>query len=352
MSSSERTEKASPKRREDARKRGQLARRPEIGALAGFIAALLMLRATGVNLTERALNLFRSLLVRAPNTNELTAAGVSELAYAAVADLALLVLPLAFAAIAASVAANFAQGGLSFAPEALKPRGERFSPAANFKRAFSANAPVELVKSSLKLAGLIGVSYGTINQAINAAPRFIGSPTPHTLAAIGTLAYDLSLRACAVLMFAAALDYGYGFWSHEKSLRMSKQDVKDEYKQQEGDPFVKSLRRRAARQIANRRMMQDVPHADVIVTNPTHFAVALKYDRDAHAAPKVVAKGADFMAQRIREIAGKHKISIVENPPLARALFRATEPGDTIPADLFRVVAELLAFVYRQKEKK
>ncbi len=347
--SQERTEKATPKRREDARKRGQIARRPELGAVAGFAAAILMLQATGVDWLERAEKLMGGLLTRAPQLSELTPVAASNLLSEAIADLALLSLPLALAALAASVAGNFAQGGLTFAPEALKPRGERFNPLANFKRAYSSNSLVELLKGVLKLAGLVLVTFSVFGDAVRDAPALIRAPAAHAIASLGALGFQLALRASGVLLVAAALDYGYGWWTHEKSLRMTKQEQKEEYKQQEGDPLVKSQRRRAARLIANRRVAREVPYADVIVTNPTHFAVALRYDRTRDAAPVVVAKGADFMAKRIREIAREHKISIIENPPLARALYRSVEPGHTIPADLFRAVAELLAYVYRQR---
>jgi flagellar biosynthetic protein FlhB len=154
-----------------------------------------------------------------------------------------------------------------------------------------------------------------------------------------------------VLILAGALDYLYGWYKHEKSLRMTKQELKEEFRQQEGDPMVKGQRRRAARALAHRRIAAEVPRADVVVTNPTHFAVALRYEREKSAAPVVVAKGADLMAKRIRELAAAKGVAVVENPPLARALYRAVEPGRAIPPELFRAVAELLAYVYRQREQ-
>lgn len=147
------------------------------------------------------------------------------------------------------------------------------------------------------------------------------------------------------------VDYGYGWYKHEKSLRMTKQEVRDEYKQQEGDPFIKSKRRGAARALAQGRISVEVPQADVVVTNPTHFAVALRYNHERDAVPVVVAKGADHLALRIREIARAHDVMVVENPPLARTLYRTIEPGRAIPAELFRAVAELLAYVYQQRTR-
>jgi flagellar biosynthetic protein FlhB len=179
----------------------------------------------------------------------------------------------------------------------------------------------------------------------------IGAPSATTFAALGSLVYGLGLRAGGVLFLVAACDYLYGWFKHEKSLKMTKQELKDEFRKQEGDPQTKHQRRRIARARSQRRIAAEVPRADLVITNPTHFAVALRYDRDRDAAPTVVAKGADLMAKTIREIAKAHKVPIVENPPLARSLYKSVEMGQMIPAELFRAVAELLAHVYRQRER-
>jgi flagellar biosynthesis protein FlhB len=188
-----------------------------------------------------------------------------------------------------------------------------------------------------------------VKQAITEMPALVGAPTPEVFRAAGALVYSLGWRAGAVALFAAALDYGYGWFRHEKSLKMTRQEIRDEYRRQEGDPFVKGQRRRAARALLHKHLAA-VKQADLIVTNPTHFAVALRYDREREAAPVVVAKGADFIAARIREVAREHEVTIVENPPLARALYRAVDVGRVIPPEFFRAVAELLAYVYRRRE--
>ena len=346
----ERTEKPTPKRREDARRKGQIARRPELSAAAGFFAALVMLRVTSDDLLGRASHLFTSTASHVIAAESLTISSVHSMLMEASSDLAALSLPVIAAALAAGLAANFAQGGLTFTPQAFKPRFERFNPAANFKRAFGGNSTIEFLKGIFKLGGLIAVCYGVFARAIADAPTLVGAPAPHTFIAVGTLAYQLGLRAGGVLLLLAAADYGYGWYKHEKSLKMTKQEVKDEFRQQEGDPTVKHLRRRMARALLQRHIATEVPRADVVVTNPTHYAVALRYDREKHAAPMVVAKGADEMAKRIREIAKAHDVAIIENPPLARTLYRTVETGRAIPPDLFRAVAELLAYVYRQRQ--
>ncbi|HET6975103.1 MAG TPA: EscU/YscU/HrcU family type III secretion system export apparatus switch protein [Pyrinomonadaceae bacterium] len=344
---SDRTEKATPKRREEAQKQGQVARRPDLAAVASFLAALLMLRISGGALMERGANLFRQVSTTISN-NEMTALSVHGMFLDAGGNLGLMVLPLVGATLVASLAVNFAQGGLTLAPKAFTPRAERFNPISNLKRVFGPNGLVELLKGVLKLGGIGLAGWGIFGRAVADAPSLIGIPATKAFVSLGTLIYDLGLRAGGVLFLAAVLDYGYGWFKHERSLRMTKQELKDEFRKQEGDPLVKGMRRRAARMISQRRMAAEVPRADVIVTNPTHFSVALRYDREKDAAPRVVAKGADLMAKAIREIAKKHGVPLVENPPLARALYKQVDVGKLIPADLFRAVAELLAYVYRQ----
>jgi len=330
--SSDRTEKATPKRREDARKKGQIARRPEVSAIGAFLAALLMLRVSGNDLLHRSAQLFSTAAASVVSREPLTGEAVHGMLIQATGTLALLSLPIVAAALTAGLVGNFAQGGLSLAPEAFKPK-------------------VELLKSFLKLGGLAAACYGIFGRTIAEAPLLIGSPSARTFGALGSLIYGLGLRAGGVLFLVAALDYLYGWFKHEKSLRMTKQELKDEFRKQEGDPLTKHQRRRIARARSQRRIAAEVPRADLVITNPTHFAVALRYDRERDAAPTVVAKGADLMAKTIRELAKKHNVAIVENPPLARSLYKSVEMGQMIPAELFRAVAELLAHVYRQRER-
>lgn len=350
--SSDRTEKATPKRRETAQRKGQIARRPEVGVAAGFLAALVMIRATGADLLHQASNLFtKSLLLPSTVTESLTSPAVYGMFIDAVLILAVLSLPVVMAALIAVLVSNFAQGGLTLASEALTPRADKFSPASNFKKIFSGNNVVELLKGVLKLGAITFICAGPLMTAVREAPALIGAPASYAFRAVGGLAYDLGLRAGGALICMLAIDYGYGWYKHEKSLRMTKQEVRDEYKQQEGDPFMKSQRRQKARALAQQRIGVEVPRADVVVTNPTHFAVALRYNHECDRAPVVVAKGADHLATRIREIARAHDVMVVENPPLARTLYRTIEPGRAIPAELFRVVAELLAYVYQQRAR-
>jgi flagellar biosynthetic protein FlhB len=349
--SDDRTEKATPKKREDARKKGQIARRPDLAAAASFLGALLMFRVLGDYMLSRAGQLFIDSNLFLTSRQSLNIEAVHGMLINASISLALLSLPIVAGALVAGLVGNFAQGGLTLSAEALKPRTERFNPVANLKRVFGTNGPIELLKGFLKLGGLAAVSYGIITRTLAESPLLLGAPIPRIFASMGELVYGLGLRAGGVLFLIAGLDYLYGWYKHEKSLRMTKQEIRDEFRRQEGDPLIKNQRRRAAKARLQRRIATEVPRADVIVTNPTHFAVALKYDRERDAAPMVLAKGADLMAKRIRRIAEEHEIPIVENPPLARSLYNEVEMGHTIPSELFRAVAELLAYVYRQRQK-
>jgi len=346
---SNRTEKPTPKRREDARKKGQIARRPELAAAIGFLAALLMLRMLSEHILQNITVFMTGTMLKASSDFTLTPLVATDLLMSAFARLAVLSLPIIAAILVATIASNFAQGGLSFTPEALKPKGDRFNPIKNLQNALGMNGAVQFAKGVLVVGVLTAVCYGTMRQAMGESPSLVGAPAPHILMTVGDLLYRLGLRAGMVVLAVAILDYAYGWYRHEKSLKMTKQEIKDEYRQQEGDPMVKGQRRRMARTMLQRHIATEVPKADVVVTNPTHFAVALRYDHEHHAAPIVVAKGADDMAKRIREIARANNVLIVENPPLARSLYRTVEIGRVIPAELFRAVAELLAYVYRQR---
>ena len=346
---SNRTEKPTPKRREDARKKGQIARRPELPTAIGFLAALLMLRMLSDQILQNITVFMTGTMLHASSSFTMTPVVATGLLMDALTRLAVLSLPIIAAVLIAGVASNFAQGGLTFTPEAFKPKGARFNPLKNLKNAIGVNGAVQFVKGLLVINVMVAVCYGTVKQAMGEAPALVGAPAPHIMMTVGDLLYRVGLRAGLVVLIVAVLDYAWGWYQHEKSLKMTKQEIKDEYRQQEGDPMVKGQRRRMARAMLQRHIAAEVPKADVVVTNPTHFAVALRYDRENHAAPVVVAKGADDMAKRIREIAQANNVPIVENPPLARSLYRTVEVGRAIPAELFRAVAELLAYVYRQR---
>lgn len=350
--SSERTEKATPKRREDARKKGQIARGAELPAALGFLGCLIALKIAGTEIFGRLSLYIQNTASNIADTKPFTGGDIHNLFIDAAKILAIFIAPIVLVAFAAVVAGNFAQGGLAFSTEALMPKAEKFNPVNNIKRVFGLDSVVNLAKSLLKLIFIGVAAYGILSPVIENAPALVHAPLSTVITKLGQTLYDLAFRCGLVFLLLACADYGYAWYKHEKSLRMTKQEIRDEYKEQEGDPMVKSQRRRAARELTQKRSMAEIPTASVIITNPTHFAVALRYDREKDAAPIVVAKGADHIAAKIRAIAKENDVPLVENPPLARALYRMVEPNQIIPTEFFGAVAEILAFVFRQKESK
>lgn len=348
--SSERTEQATPKRREDAKKEGRIARSVELPAAFVFLAALFAVKFVSADVFGKVGLYIQSTAHHVDEIKTLTEADVHVLFLEAAKMLAWLVLPIVGVTFLASIAGNFAQGGAALNGAALKPKMQKYNPVKNIKQLFSPDSLVNLLKACLKLALIAVIGYGVLAPVFEIAPSFVGAPVGTVAVKLGETLYSLAFRYGLVLLALAVADFGYALYKHEKSLRMTKQEIRDEYKDQEGDPMVKGQRRRIARQLVQSRSITQVPTASVVITNPTHYAVALRYDRDRDAAPIVVAKGADALAARIREIAREHDIPLVENPPLARALYRDVEPDEIIPSEFFSAVAEILAYVFRQKK--
>lgn len=350
--SSEKTEKATPKKREDAKRKGQIARGAELPAAFTFLAALFAANYFSRDLFGNIGDYIKNSAQKIADPQVLTSSDVHGIFIEAVKILALSVLPIVAVALAAGLAGNFAQGGLVFTTKALMPKADKFNPASNIKKIFGLDSAINLIKSLLKLTLLAAVGYSVLSPVVANAPTLIHAPVGSMLLILGETLYSLAFRCGMAMLVIALADYGYTFYKHEKSLKMTKQEIRDEFKEQEGDPLVKSQRRRAARQISQNRSLGEVPTASVVITNPTHFAVALRYDKDKDAAPVVVAKGADHLAAKIRELAKENHIPLMENPPLARALYRLVEPNQIIPTEFFGAVAEILAYVFRQKEKR
>jgi flagellar biosynthetic protein FlhB len=246
-------------------------------------------------------------------------------------------------------AANYAQFGWLMTGEALKMNLGKLNPITGFKNLFKLRSLVEFCKSALKLLVVGLIVYWALWSKRQQFLELAHVPVEGIFSFVARLILQLGILVAACLFVMSIGDYLFSRYEHEKSLRMSKQDIKDEYKNMEGDPLIKNKIKEKQRRMALMRMMQEVPKADVVITNPTHFAVALQYDGSRMDAPVVIAKGQDYLALRIREIARKHDVVIMENKPLARALYQRTEVGEMIPGDLFQAVAEVLAYVYRLK---
>lgn len=346
----DKTEPATPRRRREARQRGQVAKSAEANSAIVLLVSLLTLKYAGPQMLERmgmVTSRYLSSFPKADLTTTSVHAGLVQL----LLDMAVVVGPLMAAVFIAGFVANAAQVGLVLSAQPLMPQGSRLDPIGGIARMFSTRSAVELGKAMAKI-GVIGyivfafirAEYPTVVGLVGCDPREIAS-------GMGGLIYRLLFKAGMALLVIAAVDYGFQRYQNEKQLRMTKEEVKEDYKRSEGDPLVKSMIRQRQRKMAMSRMMQSVESADVVVTNPTHFAVALKYDSDGMAAPVVVAKGKQLVAQKIKEIAAEHKVPMVENVQLARALYKSVEIGDVVPAALYQAVAEILAYVYRLKNK-
>ena len=346
--SQERTEAATPKKRRDARRKGQVARSSELSGALSLLAAFMVLRAAGPWIWQRLwLNMTGFFAVA--GGRELSPTLVGNMLRQAAEATVLMAAPVAGAAAVAGVGSGLLQTGLVSAPNLLSPDFSRIDPLSGAKRVFSRRALMEMVKALAKVAVVGYFAFqgvrGDLGRLMSLGDMKLGPAAGVVL----SIASGMMVRAAASLAVIGALDYLYQFYEFEMGLRMTKQELKEEAKETEGRPEVRGKIKERQRQMARKRMMAQVPKADVVVTNPTHFAVALKYDPKLAAAPVCLAKGADLVAARIRQIAKDRQIPIVENPPLAQALYRTVEVGRTIPSDLYRAVAEVLAFVYRLK---
>jgi flagellar biosynthetic protein FlhB len=345
----EKTEEATPKRKEEARKKGQVAKSTEITTAFLILAAFLALKLLGPYMYNELTSYMRYMFSHFATTDfTINQVYFLMLNFGVVFFKA--VLPVLLVILVIVLAVNILQVGFVFSLEPLMFQLDRINPISGFQRLFSLRSVVELVKSLCKIAIIGFFVYRFLMRETAQVPQLIGADLSDSLRYAAGLVADLGLELGAVILVLAALDYFYQWWEHNKSLRMSKQDVKEEFKQTEGNPQIKSRIKERQRAIALRRMMQEVPKATAVITNPTHFAVAIKYDKTM-PAPQVIAKGQDFLAERIKKIAREHSVAVVENRPLARALYASVEVGEAIPPDLYQAVAEVLAYVFRLKKR-
>jgi flagellar biosynthetic protein FlhB len=347
----EKTEQATPKRREDARRKGQVARSSELSSIAILAAGLLALSALGGYMFDQLGVFMVDTLVNGifieldPGSLHLSI-GTWALGYARIVG------PVVALLVVAALGINYAQVGVLFTLQPLTPKAERISPLSGLKRIFSSRGLVELAKGLFKIGAVVYVTYLTIDSDMDSLIAYMDMSVGQIFTLSGDITITLAFRIVLLLLIMAILDYAFQRWEYEKNLRMTRQEVREEVKQQEGDPMVRSRIRALQREMSQRRMMDDVMTADVVVTNPTHVAVALKYDMENMPAPRVVAKGQRLVAQRIKELARDAGVPLVENKPLARALFKVVRIGDEIPEDLFKAVAQVLAFVFQLKRGK
>lgn len=342
----EKTEEPTAKKRADARKKGQVARSQEINSafvlLIGFFALKLLWDSIYFTIATYTTYVFSNLNQTVDTEN------ILRIFIGIVIILAKTAFPIMIFIMLIGLAVNFFQVGLNFNTESIEFKLDKLNPINGFGRIFSKRSLVELAKSFFKILVIGFFLYRFIHEQILAMPQFMFFDLTTSLALVAEIIFRMAFVVIGVIMIMSFLDYGYQKWQTTQDLKMSKQEVKDEMKQTEGDPQIKGKIRQKQRQMAMARMMKEVPKADVIITNPTHYAVALSYEQGM-TAPTVIAKGQDLVAQRIKEIGREARVPIIENKPLARTLFAVVQVGDSVPQELYQAVAEVLAYVYRLK---
>ncbi len=347
---SQKTEEPTPKKLQDARKRGQVATSREVNNFVMIFAGAIVLLIFGPQVSADLIHLFKNLITNSYQfpTSPYGILGVLKQVLYEVAMI--LFLPI-FVLFIAAIIGPFAQIGPIFSAESMKPSLDKISPLKGFKRLFSMRSFAEFFKGLLKIAILTAVGWMLMVPFYETIDHFIGQPVIYAMRDMHAMATRLFIGFLSIIAVIAIADYMYQRHEHMKKLRMSKQEIKDEYKQLEGDPHIKSRLRQLRADKARARMMAAVPEADVVITNPTHYALALKYDSENMNAPVLIAKGIDKVALRIRDLAEEHDITIVENPPLARALYDTMDLDEMIPEEHYKAVAEVISYVFRLKGK-
>ncbi|HEU4838195.1 MAG TPA: flagellar biosynthesis protein FlhB [Micavibrio sp.] len=347
---SSKTEDPTPKKLEEARKKGQVALSREVNNWIMLLAGTLVVLAMGPGMMSDLAVLMRTYIERADDMPEMPGGMQFAVVEALREVLKIIALPLLFL-LAAAFIGPFAQVGPLFSPEILKMDISKISPSKGFARLFSMKSIMEFVKGILKLTIISVVGFLIVKPFFSGIDHMVGLPVPVMMDETRSLITRMLIGLLVVLFVIAVLDLVYQRYEHMKKMRMTKQELKDEYRQSEGDPMVKSKLRQLRQEKARARMMQAVPTADVVITNPTHYSVALKYDPDVNEAPLVVAKGVEELALRIREVARENDVVILPNPPLARVLFDTVEIDEAVPPAQYKAVAEIISYVFRLKGK-
>ena len=350
----EKTEPATQKKLDDARKEGKVARSKDLTEGVALVVLFLLLKIFIGYIGERMIGLFDNTIGRMAEFERVNRAGLSTVAVSsllmnALIEILLIIWPFLVFGFAIAFLISVYQVGWKVSTKTMEPKLSKFNPINGFKRIFSKDSLFELVKSIFKVGIIVYITYTSLQEEANNLFILYEISLNQAVALVGEIILDVGLKIAIVFVFIGIVDYFYQRWKFADEMKMTKQEVKDEYKNTEGDPQIKGRIRQKMREASQRRMMQDVPQADVVITNPTHFAVAIKYDAEVSTAPIVVAKGEDFLAQKIKEVAKEHNVQIVENKPLARMLYHNVDIGAEIPPELYQSVAEVLAMVYHMK---
>ncbi len=346
----EKNEQATAKRREEAREKGQVAKSREVASVAVLLSCLIYFYFNAGGLLQKIMAMM-SALFRGCGQVNINLDNAPSFLTGLMLKTSLLLLPLLGLICVVALVANVIQVGFFYSPKALEPKFSKLNPLTGFNNLFSLRSAVEMIKNIIK-TGVVGfVAYTVLSKELSNCLPLAERSVWEIMVYLGRVSFKILLTTCWVLILLAILDYLYQRWEYEKSLRMSRQEIKEEFKNTEGDPSIKARIKRLQREMARKRMMAAVPTADVVITNPTHLAVALKYDQEKKSAPQVVAKGAGFIAEKIREAARENLVPLIEDKPLAQVLYKMVKIDDLIPESLYRTVAEILAYVYSLRQK-
>ena len=349
----EKTEPATDKKLRDARDEGKVAKSTELTAAFDLIVLFLVLKVFMSFVGEKLLGFFSYIYNRMPDflnetQKDMSSVTVRNFMNDIILQFLLTCLPFFIFGVVVTILVSIVQVGWKVTTKPMAPKLDKFNPINGFKRIFSKDAIFELIKSVLKIGVILYMAYSSIKSHQNDIFILYELPLKRAVALVGDIIINTGLKISIVYLIVGIVDYIYNKHKFNEDMKMTKQEVKDEFKNTEGDPAIKGQQRKRMQEASQRRMMQDVPKADVVITNPTHFAVAIKYDADTNQAPVVTAKGQDYVAMKIKEIARDNNIRIVENKPLARMLFHNVELGAEIPPELYQSVAEILAMIYKE----
>ncbi len=351
----EKTEPATAKKLRDAREEGKVARSKELTAAFDLIVLFLVLKVFISFVAENLLDVFSYIYNLMPdfveqNAKDVSGQAVGNLISNMLLQIVIICAPFFIFGFAVTLVITIYQVGWKVTTKPMMPKLDKFNPINGFKRMFSSESLFELLKSILKIGLIVYIAYSCIKDEADNLFILYEIPLKQAIVLTGTIVLDAGLKISIAYLVIGIADYIYQKYKFSEDMKMTKQEVKDEFKNTEGNPEIKGRQRQKMREVSQRRMMQDVPKADVVITNPTHYAVAIKYDAETAKAPIVLAKGEDYLAQKIKEAAREHQVEIVENKPLARMLYANVDIGQEIPPELYQAVAEVLAMVYNTRQ--
>lgn len=352
MAGDSKTEKATPKKRQDERKKGNVFLSKDVISVVSLLGIFFVLKILFPSIHSAIKEYVMRFIGYAGRVKEITPDFVSEISLGFIAAFARIAMPLLLLSVFIAIVTTFAQTKMLFSFESLKPKFNRLNPLEGFKKMISLRSAIEIVKGIIKITILIVLIYQYFKSRLIEFPKTLSMDIISSCIYLLDNVMGLVINVSIAFVVISAFDYLYQWWDYERQIKMSKQDIKEEYKQTEGDPQIKGKIKENQRKMAMSRMMQAVPSADVVVRNPTHFAVALKYDIEKDNAPIVVAKGQDELALRIVKVAEQNHVYVIENKPLARAIYASTEINHEIPAEYYGTIAELLVYVYKLNHKE